>query len=202
MLGTALALAAAHFGSPLVYYIQARRWLKQPWGVQAEEGHTPYVTVVVPTHNEAPLIEAKLEDIARQDYPPDKLQIIVVDSASTDGTPEKAERWAGQRRVAVEVLREPQRNGKAHALNLALKHARGDVVVITDADSHWPDPQTLRKAVRWLSDPTVGAVTCLKKPAGRRGVEATYRDYYNVLRLAESKRWATPVFHGELAAFR
>jgi len=47
-------------------------------------------------------------------------------------------------------------------------------------------------------------VTCLKKPAadGPTGVEAGYRDYYNLLRLAESKRWATPIFHGELAAYR
>ena len=202
MIQAAAALAAAHFAAPLAYYLYAKRWLRRPWDVEARDGYTPYITIIVPTYNEAPLIEAKLDDIARQDYPPDKLQIIVVDSASTDGTPEKAERWARQRRAPLEVLREPQRNGKAHALNLALRHARGDIVVITDADSHWPDPQTLRRAARWLSDPTIGAVTCLKRPAGRRGVEATYRDYYNVLRLAESKMWATPIFHGELAAFR
>ena len=47
-------------------------------------------------------------------------------------------------------------------------------------------------------------MTCLKKPAaeGPAGVEAGYRDYYNLLRLAESKKWSTPVFHGELAAYR
>ncbi|AET33421.1 glycosyltransferase [Pyrobaculum ferrireducens] len=202
MIEAAAALAAAHFAAPLAYYLYARRWLRRPWGVEPREGHTPTITIIIPTYNEAPLIEAKLDDIARQDYPPDKLQIIVVDSASTDGTPEKAERWARQRQAPLEVLREPQRNGKAHALNLALKHARGDIVVITDADSHWPDPQTLRKAARWLADPSVGAVTCLKRPAGGGGVEAAYRDYYNVLRLAESKKWATPIFHGELAAFR
>ena len=44
----------------------------------------------------------------------------------------------------------------------------------------------------------------MKKPAdaGVMGVEEGYRRYYNVLRLAESKAWSTPIFHGELAAFR
>jgi cellulose synthase/poly-beta-1,6-N-acetylglucosamine synthase-like glycosyltransferase len=82
--------------------------------------------------------------------------------------------------------------------------ARGEVFVITDADCRWPQRDALRRAVSWLADPTVGAVTCLKKPAadGPAGVEADYRDHYNVLRLAESKKWATPIFHGELAAYK
>jgi glycosyltransferase involved in cell wall biosynthesis len=46
------------------------------------------VTVIVPTYNEARLIESKLDDIARQDYLRGRLEVIVVDSASTDGTVE------------------------------------------------------------------------------------------------------------------
>jgi cellulose synthase/poly-beta-1,6-N-acetylglucosamine synthase-like glycosyltransferase len=47
-------------------------------------------------------------------------------------------------------------------------------------------------------------VTCIKQPVGEgfAGVEKGYRDYYNVVRLSESKKFSTPVFHGELAAFR
>jgi cellulose synthase/poly-beta-1,6-N-acetylglucosamine synthase-like glycosyltransferase len=163
------------------------------------------VTVAIPTYNEARNIEEKLEDVYRQHYPRDRLEIIVVDSASTDGTAERARRWAAAHPDAdVKVVEEPQRRGKAAALNAALATARGEVFIITDADCRWPQRDALRRAVSWLADPTVGAVTCLKKPAaeGPVGVEAGYRDRYNVLRLAESKRWATPLFHGELAAYK
>ncbi|MCC6020613.1 MAG: glycosyltransferase [Thermoproteaceae archaeon] len=199
------ALAAAHFGAPLAYYAAAKRWLKMPWRIRPDPAHTPTVTVAIPTYNEAGHIEEKLEDIYRQDYPRDRLEVIVVDSASRDGTAEKARRWAeAHPDVDVKVVEEPERRGKAAALNAALAMARGEVFVITDADCRWPQRDALRRAVSWLADPAVGAVTCLKRPAadGPAGVEAGYRDRYNVLRLAESKKWATPVFHGELAAYR
>jgi cellulose synthase/poly-beta-1,6-N-acetylglucosamine synthase-like glycosyltransferase len=199
------ALAAAHFGAPLAYYAAARRWLKQPWRIKPDPAYLPAVTVAIPTYNEARHIEEKLEDVYRQDYPRDRLEIIVVDSASTDGTAERAKRWAAAHPDAdVKVVEEPQRRGKASALNTALATARGEVFVITDADCRWPQRDALRRAVSWLADPTVGAVTCLKKPAadGPASVEAGYRDHYNILRLAESRRWGTPIFHGELAAYK
>jgi len=199
------ALAAAHLGTPLAYYAAARRWLKMPWRIKPDPAYAPTVTVAIPTYNEAKHIEEKLEDVCGQDYPRDKLEIIVVDSASTDGTAEKARRWAASHPdVDVKVVEEPERRGKAAALNAALAMARGEVFVITDADCRWPQKDALKRAVSWLADPTVGAVTCLKKPTadGPAGVEASYRDHYNVLRLAESKKWATPIFHGELAAYK
>jgi biofilm PGA synthesis N-glycosyltransferase PgaC len=78
------------------------------------------------------------------------------------------------------------------------------IVVITEADSRWASHRTLSNAVAWLSDPTVGAVTCVKNSerGGFLGVEGGYRGFYNTVRLAESKVWSTPVFHGELAAYR
>ncbi|QOJ79279.1 glycosyltransferase family 2 protein [Infirmifilum lucidum] len=201
----ALLLAFIHFSIPLAYYWYAKAvWLKKPWNIKADLNYTPRVTVIVPTYNEATLIQQKLDDIAAQDYPRDSLEVIVVDSASTDRTPEIAEEWARGNNLQVKVLREPVRRGKAHALNTALSHATGEVVVVSDADSTWATRDTLRRAVAVLADPSVGAVTCIKVPAGRSPgrVEETYRGYYNTLRVAESKKHSTPVFHGELAAFR
>lgn len=204
----AVALAVVHFGVPLAYYLHLRRaWLRRPWGLGRDPGYTPRVVVVVPTYNEAGLIERKLDDIYRQDYPREKLEVVVVDSASTDGTPEKARRWASKHPdLKVRLVEEPARRGKAHALNTALKHIPPDaeVVILTDADSFWPQRDTVRRAVAYLADPTVGAVSCLKRPAGQGpgGVEEAYRSLYNQVRLAESKAHSTPVFHGELAAYR
>jgi len=204
----ALGLAAIHFGVPLTYYWYLRkRWLSKPWDLRQDRGYTPKVAVVVPVYNEAGLIVEKLGNIYMQDYPRDRMEIIVVDSASTDGTPELVKLWAKRHPDARLVLvEEPARRGKAHALNTALKHVSPDteVVVVTDADSLWPSKRALAEAVKWFADPSVGAVSCVKLPesSGVAGVEEGYRSFYNIVRVAESRAWATPVFHGELAAFR
>ncbi|RLG83534.1 MAG: glycosyltransferase family 2 protein [Thermoprotei archaeon] len=202
----ALALAAIHFGTPLIYYHYIKnRYLNKPWDIKINSDYKPMITIIVPTYNEAKLIEKKLDNIYEQNYPRNRLEIIVVDSASTDGTPKLVKKWAEKHPdINLNLVVEDERRGKAYALNLALKYATGKIVVVTDADSLWPDRETLRKAVKWFSDSSIGAVSCLKKPVGSevRGVEKSYRRYYNVLRVAESKAFATPIFHGELAVFR
>ncbi|MEZ0394617.1 MAG: glycosyltransferase family 2 protein [Desulfurococcaceae archaeon] len=202
----ALALAGAHFGVPLLYYFYLkRRYLGRPWGIGIDGNYRPKVTVVVPTYNEAELIRDRLDNVYAQDYPRALMEIIVVDSASRDGTAELVRRWASEHGdVDLKLIEEPERRGKSVALNTALRHATGEVVVIADVDARWPSKDTLGEAVKWFSDPRVGAVSCLKEPAGEgpAGVEGGYRQYYNVLRLAESRAWSTPIFHGELAAFR
>jgi len=59
-----------------------------------DPGYRPRVTVIVPTFNEAGFIEVKLDNIYGQDYLRGRLEVIVVDSASSDGTPEIVRRWA------------------------------------------------------------------------------------------------------------
>ncbi len=194
-----LTLSLAHFAFPLAYYAYLKaRWLGRPWDLRLDPGYRPRVTVIVPTYMERELIEGKLENVYEQDYPRELLEVLVVDGASGDGTAEAAREWAGRHGdLRVEVVVEPARRGKAPALNEALRRARGEVVVVTDADSLWPR-SALSEAVKWLSDERVAVVSCLKVP----GVEEAYRGFYNTVRLAESKAWSTPVFHGELAAFK
>ncbi len=201
----AVALAAVHFGVPLAYFWYAKtRWLPKPWNIRVSDEYRPKVTIVIPTYQEADLIEGRLDNIRSQDYPKDLMEVIVIDSASEDGTADIVERWASQHKdVNLILIREKERRGKARALNHALRHASGDIIVIADVDAVWPR-NSLREAVRWLADPTVGAVSCLKKPmnSGPAGIEEGYRQYYNVLRVAESKAYSTPIFHGEFAAFK
>ncbi|MEM2767831.1 MAG: glycosyltransferase family 2 protein [Candidatus Bathyarchaeia archaeon] len=201
----ALALALVHFGFPLAYYWYVKaKWFRKPWNLKLDEAYRPRVTVILPTYNEAGLIAERLDNLYAQDYPKSLMEVILVDSASEDGTADIVEKWVRRHEgLELKLIREGARRGKAYALNHALEHASGGVIVIADADAFWPR-DALTKAVRWLSNPMVGAVSCLKKPlgAGVTGVEAGYRQYYNVLRVAESKAYSTPIFHGELAAFK
>jgi len=100
---------------------------------------------------------------------------------------------------------EPVRKGMAHALQTGFRNSKGDVVVVTDADAIWGSRDMLKEAMKWLSSEEVGSVSCIKIPyAGKdsRNFEETYRQYYNVLRVAESKACSTPIFHGEFSAFK
>ncbi len=201
----ALMLAGIHFGVPLIYYQYAKaKWLPRPWNVKVDEEYKPRASIIVPTYREAKLIWSRLDNIYSQDYPKELMEIIVVDSASDDGTAELVEEWASKHGdVSLKLVREAYRRGKAYALNNALKHANGEIIVLADVDASWPN-KALPEALKWFADPEIGAISCLKKPVGDgvKGVEEDYRHYYNILRVAESKAYATPIFHGELAAFR
>jgi cellulose synthase/poly-beta-1,6-N-acetylglucosamine synthase-like glycosyltransferase len=200
----ALTLAGIHFGVPLAYYYYAKtKWLPKPWNIKVDENYRPKVTIILPTYNEEKIIEERLENIYNQTYPKELMEVIIVDSSS-DKTPEIVESWSKSHNdVSLSLIREGERRGKAFGLNEALKYANSNIVIIADADAFWPE-NALCETVKWFSDPSIGAVSCLKKPSdiGFLGTEEGYRNYYNILRIAESKAYSTPIFHGELAAFR
>ncbi|ADV64734.1 glycosyltransferase [Desulfurococcus mucosus] len=203
----ALTLALLHFGFPLYYYSWAKGMLGKSVRAGRDPGFTPRVAVVIPTYNEAGNIERKLEDIYSQDYPRDRITVYIVDSASSDGTVGKALDWASRHKdIEVRIVEEGERRGKGRALNTALNTIDGgfDFIVVTDADAFWANRDALRNALSYFSDESVGAVSCVKTPGGGgfTGVESGYRDFYNVVRLGESSAYSTPVFHGELSAYR
>ncbi|MDH5807396.1 MAG: glycosyltransferase, partial [Candidatus Verstraetearchaeota archaeon] len=80
--------------------------------MKIDENYRPKVTVILPTYNEAGIIWEKLDDIYRQDYPKKLLKIVVVDSASADGTPDIVKKWADiHPDVHLSILQEPVRRG-------------------------------------------------------------------------------------------
>ena len=90
----ALTLALIHFGFPLLYYLYLRsKWLNKPWDLGRDPSYRPKATIIVPTYNEVNLIRRRLDDIASQDYPKELVEVVVVDSASTDGTPNIVREW-------------------------------------------------------------------------------------------------------------
>jgi biofilm PGA synthesis N-glycosyltransferase PgaC len=200
----ALVTGGFHFGVPLVYYRYLRNKTKSPWGFRLTRDYITRVTVLVPTFDEATLIERKLDNVKAQSYPKRDLDVIVVDSASTDATVQLAVKWASRNpELDVKIVTESSRMGKAHALNTGLQQTDNDIVVTTDADSRWTE-ESLREVIRYFSDESVGAVTGLKNPENIEApeIETTYRSFYNFVRVAESRIHSTPIFNGELAAFR
>ncbi|HEX4772097.1 MAG TPA: glycosyltransferase family 2 protein [Bryobacteraceae bacterium] len=114
---------------------------------------TPPVSVVLATHNGAPFLKDKLDSILRLDYPPERLQLIVVDDGSNDAT---REILAGYDRPFQVLYNE--KAGKAVTLNRGISVATGEILVLTDVRQRL-ESQSLRLLLENFSDPAVGAVS-------------------------------------------
>jgi glycosyltransferase involved in cell wall biosynthesis len=90
--------------------------------------HTPLVSIVTPSYNQGQFLEATLCSVLEQDYP--RLEYIVMDGGSTDGSPQILERYAS--RLAYWES-QPDR-GQAHAINKGLQHAHGDILGWLNSD--------------------------------------------------------------------
>lgn len=120
----------------------------------------PMVTVQLPIFNEMYVVERLLDAIAQLKYPPDKLEIQVLDD-STDETQQICQRKVAhlqRQNINIEYIHRSNRQGfKAGALAHGLQRAVGELVLIFDAD-FVPAPDTLLNMVDCFADPTVGMV--------------------------------------------
>jgi cellulose synthase/poly-beta-1,6-N-acetylglucosamine synthase-like glycosyltransferase len=121
-----------------------------------EPSSWPTVSVLVSCHNEEAVVGRLTRALGELDYRPGLLQVILVDDGSTDRTGELLESWAatGAGRCVRRPVGSP--GGKSGALNAALEHVTGDIVVVFDAD-HRPHADVLRRLMRHFADPTVAA---------------------------------------------
>jgi cellulose synthase/poly-beta-1,6-N-acetylglucosamine synthase-like glycosyltransferase len=115
----------------------------------------PTVTLLITAYNEQKHIARKIENSLSLDYPKDKLEIIVASDGSTDATESIVSTFADR---GVHLIRVEGRVGKTECQNLAVKQARGDILVFSDATTRY-DRNAIQKLVRNYNDPTVGAVT-------------------------------------------
>lgn len=107
----------------------------------------PLVTVIIPCRNEAPRIRECLESIAANEYPRDRLEVLVVDGQSGDGTRAIVAEFAG-RDPRVQLLDNPRKITPA-ALNVGLARARGQIIIRMDAHNGYP-PNYIPALVNWL----------------------------------------------------
>lgn len=197
-----LILSIFYVGYFLLTWTKSRR--RYPSKDPTSWDYAPSASIVLPTYNEEDTILHKLKNLMKQDYP--NMEIITIDGASEDRTVPLVESFVSDNGLRMKLIKEKERRGKASAINEALRHCSGEIVVITDADSLW-EKDALRKALSNFADPKIGAVTgrqILLNPTQNlvTKAEKTYRDFYQVLRLGESALDSTPIFHGELSCFR
>jgi cellulose synthase/poly-beta-1,6-N-acetylglucosamine synthase-like glycosyltransferase len=195
------------FGVLGFYFVLMRKATMKPWQLRIDEKYMPRISILVPTYNESDVIHFKLENLRKVEYPMDLTQIIIVDSNSGDQTVDIVNNFVAQHpEIHVEVIVESERKGKSAALNLALKNCKGDVVIVSDADCFWPS-DILRKALPFLADPNVGAISGPKillnpNQSWVTKTEDAYLDSMNLMKLGESKIGSTLFFEGGFSAYK
>jgi len=145
------AVAYAYVGYPLLLTlfskIRPKPVRSQPW--------TPSVSVIIAAYNEERDLAAKLENTLALDYPKSNLEIIVTSDCSTDGTDEIARSFSSR---GVRLHRQEERHGKTAAQNAAVTKATGEIIVFSDATTHYR-PDVLRLMMPAFADSTVGCAT-------------------------------------------
>ena len=202
-----IVVGAIHLGVPLVYFGAMKRiGSRRGYNLAISSDRHPTISIIIPTYNEATVVKEKLSNISLSDYPTDRIDVIVVDSGSTDNTANLAREFFAQNHLKGQVVEERERSGKSGALNIGLKHALAELICISDAECKW-DRQALGNAARYLSDPSVGSVSGVHHiPSSNEtmagNVEGSYRSIYRMLRITESKLHSTPIGEGEIQVFR
>jgi len=117
----------------------------------------PTFSIIIPMKNEERVAERSLNASLKLDYPLQKREIIVVEDGSNDKTAEICRKYADKHPHQIRILHKLGSDGKPSALNYAIKHAKGEIIAIFDADNA-PEKDALIKAAEYFEDPSIAAL--------------------------------------------
>ena len=189
-------------GYPVGVFLLALVWKRDVRKAEFEPG----VVVVISAFNEEREIEHTLINKLSQEYPADRLTVIVVSDGSTDRTDEIVRGLAKLTPGRLTFLRQDPRQGKTQAINMALRHVSAEIVVFADANSIYA-PNAIRLLVRSFAEPSVGYVTgnmIYTNPAQSAIGEGSvsYMSYENILRTLETRLGSIVGVDGGIDAIR
>jgi hyaluronan synthase len=184
--------------------------------VPIDKDFTPGVTIIIPCFNEEEWIQRTILGCINQDYPLDKLEVIVVDDCSDDRSIEKIEEIIEELKIKekrydmetrLQYVRQTKNAGKREALARGAVMARHELIVFVDSDS-FLDPFAIRNLVQPFKDAKMGGVS------GRTDVANTYTNTltkmqavryfiaFRIMKAAESYFDAVTCLSGPLSCYR
>lgn len=188
-----VSIVYTYMGYPLILSV----WRRIQRRTTKKGDSLPPVSILLAVYNEEKLIERKLKNLLELDYPASLLEIIVSSDGSTDRTEEKValfqsavSRSGRNPAPAIRLMAGAVHAGKAAALNRAVEHARGEILLFSDARQIL-DRKALMNLAANFNDPEVGAASgelvLVDRPggAGVAGVGLYWR-YEKWLRKMES----------------
>jgi len=164
---------------------------------------TPKVSLLIAAYNEESVIENKIENSLKLDYPKDSLEIVVVSDGSTDGTNRIVKEYARQ---GIILHQYPSNAGKVNALNKSVPEAKGEILIFTDASSMLTR-DSIKELAANFADSSVGCVTgrykVIKKREAALGEEEDfYWKYETFIKEKETRIGSILGAHGALYAIR
>lgn len=181
-----LLVAYTYVGYPLVIarYARPEQRPEQPTAPDFA------VTVIVSVYNGAQWLPARIENLLQQDYPAERLSIIIVDDGSTDSSQETLQQYADH--PQIRLTKHDTNKGKAVALNTGLALAKTELVAFTDVRQSFETDAIAAMAENFV-DPGVGAVTgnlVFRNPEGL-DPQGGYWDLEKSIRENESRYRST-----------
>ncbi len=180
---SALFLFYTYIGYPLLMFL----WAKLRPNKVAMSEYEPTVTVVISAFNEEDKIVPRIENLLQQNYPEDKLKIIVVSDGSTDETTSRLKQLNTDRLHIIPL----ERNwGKSIAVSRGVSEATGEVIVFADVRQRFC-PDAIRSLAQPFSDKQIGATTgelILESSGSDQELEGVglYWKYEKMIRDSES----------------
>src|SRR3989338_578064 len=163
----------------------------------------PKITVFFSVINEEKVIDMKIRNLTEIDYPKELLELFIVDDGSTDKTKQACLEAFLKYKIKGKVIRNESRKGVNFNYNLALKNAKTDIVLTTDADVIF-DKNAIKEGLKvLLSSEKIGAVCGELKPVITEksiatSTEAPYRNVYGRMCSWESSLDSSYCFNGPL----
>jgi cellulose synthase/poly-beta-1,6-N-acetylglucosamine synthase-like glycosyltransferase len=156
----------------------------------------PNVSILVPAYNEEAVIFKKLQNVAALNYPREKIEVLIIDDCSTDGTRKVAEKALKRLGLQGTVLTNKKRMGPGACYNKGFEQAKHDLMLMTDADVTI-EKDALKSGVKVLMRlEHVGGVTAKTgilsdKSSVATRLERTYRKFWDSSLTAESALYST-----------
>ena len=194
-----LGIFYVYLGYPLCVYLLSKKFCRDV----VKKPLLPAVTILIAAFNEEAVIAETIQNKLDLDYPADKIEIIVISDDSTDRTGQLVENFHLKN---VKLINQVPRAGKTSALNLAVPHAQGEILVFSDANSLYAQ-DALRQLVANFSDPSVGYVTGKMIYTNSDGSPigdgcSAYMKYENFLRSIETRIGSVVGVDGGIDAMR
>ncbi len=199
--GSLVCIGYAYFGYPILIRLLARCFGRGKGRGEGSDRELPVLSLLIAAYNEEAVIEERIENALQLDYPRDKLEIVIATDGCSDRTADIVRRYASR---GIRLLEYKQRRGKAAVLNSAFAEVRGEVVMLSDANT-FTEPSAAKHLVRWFQDPTVGAVCgrlVLTDPARGTNVDSLYWKYETALKREEGRLGALLGANGGIYAIR
>jgi len=162
----------------------------------SKTGELPFISIIIPAHNEEEIISEKIKSIYQTSYPLEKIEIIIGSDASTDNTNNLLNKFSEMHKELSYVIYN-ERMGKANVVNELVKKTKGSIIILTDANVIF-EKETIFEMVKHFKNSEIGLVDsnmnkCNIKSDGISFQEKTYISWESKIKNKEGKIWGTMI---------